>query len=387
MRKHIVLLLKEMIYILLVLGLTGCWNRRELDTLAIVMGTGVDKPKESSGVQLTVQIAKPGEIKTPEKGGGGDKTYWNIKSTGNTVFYAIRGFTHESSRKLFFPHNQVLIFSRSIAEEGVQKYVDFFIRDPESRLGVWVLVSKGTADEVLDVKSELEKIPSNNIANLVEAQAATSEASYVKLKDFYIRLMSKTTAPIAPFIEISGEGEKKTILISGTAVFKRDKLAGELDKRETRGLLWAIGEVKSGIIVVDCPDGDGKVSLEIIKAEGKITPEITEDRIHIKVDIKEEGNLGDQSCPENLALPPKIELLEKEKAAAIRDEVMAALKKAREFKTDIFGFGDAIHQKYPQQWKNLEDRWDEVFPDIEVEVNVDAKLRLTGRINRPAVPE
>lgn len=163
MKKHIGLLFKILICIFMILSTTGCWNRRELDTLGIVMGIGIDKTKEPGKVQLTAQIVKPGEIKAPKKEGGGsgsDKAYWNIKSTGDTVFSAVRGFTHESSRKLFFPHNQVMIFSRDIAEEGVQKYVDFFVRDPEIRFTVWVLVSKGTA-------------------------------------------------PIAPFIEISGEGVER----------------------------------------------------------------------------------------------------------------------------------------------------------------------------------
>lgn len=46
-----------------------------------------------------------------------------------------------------------------------------------------------------------------------------------------------------------------------------------------------------------------------------------------------------------------------------------------------------MHQKYPEEWKDMESNWDETFPDIEVEVNVDANLRLMGRALKPAVPE
>lgn len=387
MKNGIGFLLKIIICLLLILSTTGCWSRREMNTLAIVMGLGFDKPKESGNVQITAQIVKPGGINTSQKGGNNEKGYWNIKSTGDTLFSAVRGFTHESSRRLFFPHNQVLIFSHDLAEEGVQNYIDFFVRDHETRLKVWVLVSKGTAEEVLDVKSELEKIPARNIADLIEIQTATSQTSVVELEDFLTRLMSRTTAPIAPVIEVSGKGEERTVRVSGTAVFKKDKLVGQLDETETRGLLWVINEVKSGIIEVDCPSGDGKASLEIIRASSKITPEIEDNKILMKMNIKEEGNLGDQSCSENLVLPTGIASLEKEKAAAIQSEVMAALKKAQELNTDIFGFGEVIHQKYPEEWEDLENRWDEIFPNIEVEISVEAKLRLAGKINRSATPE
>lgn len=390
MKKHIGILTKIIICILLIASLSGCWNRRELDTLAIVMGVGIDKPQEPGKVQITAQVVKPGEIKSPKKeggGGSGAEAFWNIVGTGDTVFSTIRDLTNKSSRKLFFPHNQVMILGRNIAEEGVQKYTDFLTRDPETRPNVWVLVSQGTANEILGVKSELEKVPANNIAKLVEGQAAaTSQSIAVKLRDFVDRLTSKTTAPIAPFIEISVEGDKKSVAISGTAVFKKDKLAGKMDKIEGRGLLWVLGEVKSGIIEIKSPSND-RISLEIIRASGKMVPEIKNSRISMKITINEEGNIGEETGTENLSLPAVIASLEKEKSEVIRSEIMAAVKKAQELDADVFGFGDAVHQKYPKQWKELESKWDEIFPDIEVEVNVEAKLRLMGKTNRPTVPE
>lgn len=387
MKNQVGIILKAAICILLMMSLSGCWNSRELDNLAIVMGVGVDKPKESGKVQITAQIVKPGEISSSGGEGGGADAFWNIEDTGETVFSTIRDLTSKSSRKLFFPHNQVLIFGRSIAEEGVHEYVDFFARDPEARVNVRVLVSQGTAGEVLDVKSELEKVPANNIAKLVkENAAASSQIKAVRLRDFSTRLMSKTIAPIAPFIEISGDGEEKVATISGTAVFKGDKLVGKLDKKEGRGLSWVLGEVKSGIINVEGPDNK-LVSLEIIRAKGKMVPEIEDDRIKMTVNITEEGNIAEQTGPADLAKLPEIEMLEKEKSEVIQSEVMAAVKKAQDLDADVFGFGEAVHQKYPQEWKDMESNWDEIFPDIEVEVNVDANLRLMGKTLKPVVPE
>lgn len=320
-------------------------------------------------------------------GGGSSKGYYNATTSGDTLFDTLRGFTHHVGRKLYYPHNEVIIFGREIAKEGVQPYIDFFARDHESRLSVWVFVAKDKASEIFDETPRLEKMPAQEIAKLVKAQSATSQTSTVRLVDFLTRLMSKTTSPIAPMIELSGEGNEKNIFVSGTAVFKKDKLVGQLDKIETRGLLWVIDKIKSGIIDVNSPSGHGKVSLEIIRAKSKITPEIIADKIHIKIEIKEEGNIGSQTSLENLALPPSIAALEKEKAAVIESEVMAALKKARKLNTDIFGFGDALHQKFPKEWKDLENSWDEIFPDLDVELIIEAKLSRTGRISSPAVPE
>lgn len=110
------------IIILLTISLSGCWNRRELDELGIVMGMGVDRQEKSGKVQITEQIVKPGEIKTSKKegGGGGGEAFWNIVYSGDTVFSTLRGITSISNRKMFSPHNQVLIFGLSAVEGGVK---------------------------------------------------------------------------------------------------------------------------------------------------------------------------------------------------------------------------------------------------------------------------
>lgn len=381
--------LKTAICIILIMSLSGCWNRRELDTLGVVMGVGVDKPMESGKVQITAQVVKPGEIKLHNKEGDGSSTqaFWNVSDTGDTVFSTLRDIANKSSRKLFFPHNQVIILSKPIAEEGIQKYIDFFERDPETRVNVWVLISQGTAMGILNVKSELEKVPANNIAKLIQGEAAaTSQTRAVRLRDLVTGLMSKTTASTVPFVKISSDGDKEAAIISGTAVFKGDRLVGSMDKHEGRGLLWVLGDVKSGIIEVE-GSGNDKVCLEIISASSKIVPEINNNKITIRININEEGNIGEQTGPENLSKLTEVASLEKKKADVIRGEVMAAVKKAQELDADVFGFGDAVHKKYPKQWRMLEDNWDEIFKGIQVEVDVKAKLRLMGRIIKPSVPE
>ncbi|MUT68477.1 Ger(x)C family spore germination protein [Paenibacillus sp. NEAU-GSW1] len=387
MIHRIGLLIKIVVCSSLILSTTGCWNRTEVDELSVVMAVGLDKQEHSGDVQFTAQIFKPTEKKEGGTGGGGgDRSYWNLKSTGDTVYSAVQGTDHKAPRKLYFAHNQIVIFSRNIAQEGMQKQIDFFMQQHQNRLNVWILVAQGRADEILEIQPQLEKMPALDIADLIETQVEASQSSVVNLKQFSTRLMSKTTSPIAPFIEVSGKGKKRTVLISGTAVFKKDKLAGQLNKTETRGLLWVIGEVKRGIIEMDCPGGGGKASLNIIRADSKIVPEIKGNKIIMKIQLNEEGILGSQLCPENLSTPEKIAALEQSKADAIRSEVMAAVNKARKLRADIFGFGDAVHRKYPKQWIRLESKWDKVFPDIELVLTIDAKIRRAGWTMKPPVP-
>ncbi|RCX20973.1 spore germination protein KC [Anaerobacterium chartisolvens] len=376
-------ILKQIACFFLILTLSGCWNSRELNTISIVMGTGLDKPEDGEGVLITAQVVKPGEIKASEKEGttGTDSNaYWNLEREGMSTFATVRGFTHQASRRLFFPHNQVLILGEDFAEENVRKKIDIFVRDPENRLTVWVLVSKGKAKDIFYVKPELEKITALSISNMVDAYAATSQSISVNLKDFLTRIMSDSTAPVAPFIKIAEKGGKEVLVMEGTAVFKKDGLAGELDSKETRGLMWVLGRVKSGIIESHFSEGGEYVAFEIVRASSKISPEIKNGKPCVKITINEEGNVGEENFRDGLDLASMVKELEGKKSEVIKGEVMAALKKAKELNADIFGFGEKIHKSYPKQWAKLKDNWDTVFNDLEVEVLVNAKLLLTGEI-------
>ena len=355
------------------------------------MGMGIDRGDDPGTLQFTAQVINVGEIRTAgENGGGGGqgKGYVNFEDTGNTVFSTIRDITNQSSRKLYFAHNQILIFGRSVAEEGVTKYLDFFLRDPETRLNVYILVAQDSARDVLNVESNIENIPAQNIKSMVEEESAfTSQTIAVRLYEFKDSLLVKTKAAVAPIVEISQGSDGNISKINGTAVFKGDKLVGTLNKTEGRGLLWVLGKVKSGIIEARTPQGS-LVSMETVRADGKFSSEITDDgKVKVTISIREEGNLGEQEGPENLSDLSEVAYLEQQKNNVIKSEVMAAIRKAQELDADVFGFGESIHHKYPKKWDAMKDNWDQLFQQIEVEIKVDTKLRLTGRISVPAVPE
>ncbi|HEX3030425.1 MAG TPA: Ger(x)C family spore germination C-terminal domain-containing protein [Clostridia bacterium] len=274
------------IYLTVFFSLSGCWNSRELNELSIVTGIGIDKAEIPGNILVTAQIVKPADIKKSSKdGGGSDTAFWNIKSSSKTVFDAIREFTHETSNKLYVAHTQVIILGRDIAPDGVQKYLDFFMRSHETRPTTIILVSDSTACEVLDVKP------------------------------------------------------------------------------------------------------DGKATMEINTAESKVTPEIKNNKPYVSIKIKASTSMVNQTSHENLATMPGFSLLEQHQNDVIKDEIKAVLKKAKDMNTDIFGFGDIFKKKFKSKWKTMEDNWDTEFPDLNVEIKIESKIRASGLIIKPAVPE
>ncbi len=367
--------------------LTGCWNSRELDTLSVLIGVGIDKTDDFRMVNVTAQIANPSNIKTSEdREASSQEAYWNLQMSAENVFVALRDCTFSASRKLYIGQNQIILLGEDLAKAGLQKYMDFFLRDPEARLNEYVVVAKGKAADILDVKPELEKLPALNIQNLIDIHFATSQVVSIRLIDFSSAIASGTTSAVAPMIEIDGFGEDKKLKMSGTAVFKDYKLAGELDPFETRGYLWVVDKVKSGVLNVSSKNGE--TALEIIRSKSKMTPVLKDDgSFSIKLSVKTDVNLGSQEGWDDFLLSEDRTFVENRAAKAIESDIMACLDKAGELGTDIFGFGEAIRRKYPRQWNSVKDDWENIFPDIEVELETNVKLRGTGEFIRSVFPE
>lgn len=392
MRRYLYRCLEIFLCILIALNLVGCWSAKELNNLAIVMGIGIDKVEKNDEIKVTVQLAKTEEMRksggsSNGGSGGGESPYLNLHSRGNTINEAMKGFNHLLSRRLFLSDNQVVIFSEDVAEEGLKNYLDFLLRNRETRLLVAVYVCSGEASEYFSGKSGFEKLPSRKMGELSKVQEKFSQAIQVDLKKFTSRMMSKTTAPIAPIIKLTKDENKDVIAISETAVFKKDKLVGKLNVVETRGLAWGINEVKGGTIEIQSPEKKNKVSIDIHKSKGKIKPIIKDNEICMVIEVEQEGDLAEEESTEDLVNPKAFEELQKATANKIKNEILSSVMKAKELNADIFGFGDQIHKRYPKVWKVIEENWDEVFQKINVEVKVETKLKRAGRITKPILSE
>ena len=132
MKKQILLLLS------LIFLLSGCWDKRELNELAITMALGIDKSED--GYKVTAQVAVPAELSA--KGGPGHSQIVLFQATGKTVEDALRKLTKEAPRIIYPGHLQMLVFGESLAKEGIGKPLDFMSRNWEVRADYYVVVAK-----------------------------------------------------------------------------------------------------------------------------------------------------------------------------------------------------------------------------------------------------
>lgn len=381
--------------VLCIVFLIGCWDRRELNDLGIVQAVGFDKDSMTGDIIMTCQIIRPGALK--QEGGGKKNPVENISTTGKTVYEAIRNISMQFDRRAFYGHNKVVVINEQLAREGVLRFIDLFARNREVRPLSWLIIAKDTrAQDILEVKHGIEELQAAYLEGIIKKGSVNSKVSTVHVLEFIKGVLSSEIDPIAGVMEIMEQpvfaAEKKEkditekgIKLLGTAVFKRDKLVGYLDDIETRGLNWVTGKVKTGIITVSSPTEKHKfISIVIGRADASIKPEIIDGKISFTIEVKEEGDIGEQANTADISKLEIFRKIEKMQKDAIEMEIKMAVDKAqKEFRSDILGFGSAFSKKYPKEWNEIKGKWESIFPEVQYSIEVDAKLRKTGLITKP----
>lgn len=380
-----------------VLLTTGCWNRRELNELAIVVGLAIDRGS-GEGVRVSAQVVEPTQVATGRSaaGGGSRSPVTTYSVEGTTVFEAIRKLTTMSPRILYLSHLRIVVFGEELAKEGIAEELEFLSRDHQVRSDFFIIVAKGEdGREVLNQLTPLVKNPSQNLFSSLETSERAWAPTHGALLDELIdTLVSKGRQPVLTGIRIvgdkaQGETQKNVETIESPArlrydslaVFRGDKLAGWLTSKESKGWNYITDQVQSTVGPVPCPDG-GEISIEIIRSHARIKADVRGGRPALKVSVSAEGNIGEVRCGLDINNPDNIPKVEKAAERKIIEAMDASVKRAQEFKADIFGFGDALHRAAPDFWKKESKHWGERFATLPVDVHAHVTIRRTGTTNK-----
>ncbi len=389
MKKKIILLL---ILITITNFLSGCWSKREIDELSIAMGIGIDKIDNE--YLITVQLINPSEITVDTSSTRTAVTIYQTR--GKTIFEAFRKLTQKTPRKVYLSHIQTIVFGEEFAKNGIAKALDFFSRDHELRTDFYILVSRRfKAEDILSILTPLEKIPAKNMHTSLQMSEQSWAATYhIELDELIKILVSDGKNPVLTGITISGDvdsGTAKenierikpftTVQIDHIAVFRGDKLVGWLNEDESKGFNFINDNVESTIINIPCLDNQ-LISLEIVRSKTKLKCKVENGEPRIYIDVTAESNIGEVQCDSKILETKSIYEFEENAEKIIKDEMEVVIEKAKTiYKSDIFGFGEAIHRADPKLWKELKDGWDDKFANLPVNMNVDVKIRRLGTIS------
>ena len=366
--------------LILPLLLSGCWSKRELNELAIVVALGVDKVDDQ--YELSIQVVDPSEISTRQPSTGRTPVI-TYHATGETIFEAVRKMTTLAARKPYFSHLRIVVIGEELAKEGINEALDLISRDHEFRNDFDVIMShEATAKDVLSVLTPIEKVPANKMLNSLRvSEKVWGSTISINIDDLVNTLNNNEKSAILSAIEIHGDPKlgmdqtnvkrvKTPVLLKyvGLAVFKKD----------SRGLSYINDKIDSTIEIIACTNG-GTLSTEITKSTTKIKGNFKKGSPHINVHIDVEQNVGEVECDMKLSNNKSIKYINKKTEKMIKQHVENTIRTVQQnYQVDVFGFSEVLHRSDAKQWKKIKNDWETIFPELPINVEVHVNTQGLG---------
>lgn len=362
--------------------LSGCWDRTEINDIALITASSYDLAPEG-GLQYSVQIMVPASGQGGGQSGSGEqkkKSFIVETAIGLDPGDAERNIQTKFPRKLFRGHRRVIIVGEDLAKKGLEYFLDSIGRDPQNRLRTNVLVAKGKKGiDMLEQEFPMERIPTEAMREMIGLGYGIT----ANIRDLLIASSSEGIQPIAVAIEQEGEG-KEGFEPTGLAVFKDLKLVGYIDSEKTEGYLWLKEKFNDRIVATTVPKNAGIIRINVRNEKARITPTIKNGKPVVDIKIKGEGSIYGNSTKLDLSDPKNALLVQNAVKKRIKNQVENTISTVqKETGSDIFGFGSTFNQFENDEWKGLKNRWNDIFPDLKVNVSVDFKINTTGMSGPP----
>ncbi|WP_052129852.1 Ger(x)C family spore germination protein [Ureibacillus sinduriensis] len=362
------------LFMAILIVLAGCANREILERTSLTTLLGYDLAEDDKLAATAVirQINPDLESKVEVQ-----------SATEETNRGALMKIELKTSKKIGVGQLRVALFGEELAKKGLDDSIHALIMNPEVSNGIYLAVVEGKANSLIESKYKNITDIGQHIFQLIDHNIEQNHALSSTLHEVNRDNTTKLTNFSLPMLKKQGE----FIEISGIALFNEGKMVGSLPSED---ILYAK--------MIRNDFQDGTLELTLPSATLKMESTISEEDIQIAIDsIKStrKFKLVDTAVPEfNLTIDIECLLqeiqselrvsdmkeqknLEKQINKKIESEIKRIIQYSQEIDSDIFRFGEQ-YRAQNRQAKNINERWHEMYPDMKVNVTVNAKVLRDG---------
>ncbi|RZT15557.1 Ger(x)C family spore germination protein [Fictibacillus sp. BK138] len=350
--------------------LSGCAEKKILEKIGLITTVGYDLENDKK-VKSTVVVLQI----NPEAA----KNIDVITSKGKTSKGSRLDANLKTSKELLSGQLRVALYNEEISRKGIKPYVDTLARDPSISDLVNIGVVEGSTEEIL--KHDYKNIPDvgQHLFNMIEQLTKREQIPNSTLQDFRQSYYSPGIDPVVPLIKRSGN----SIIVSGNAVMRNDKMVGKLSPEESFFVKLIRDDYRAGSIELTFPVKDIRgekhnitTVIDTIKSSKKVKlMDKTQPRFDLNLKVK--GRLLELQGEFDLKNPKNIQLLENAISLKLKQETQKVIAYCQERNSDVFGFGETYRSSV--RFAHLTRKgWHQKYKAMKYDISVDFKLIRTG---------
>lgn len=380
--------IRACVLLLAALLTAGCWDRVEVNDLALVAGSAMDWRDGQYVANILVPL--PSQLSAEARrggggGGGGQNRAWYVDSaSGDSVRDASDKLQARLARRLYFAHRRVTMFGRDLVEHGITEALDTLVRVPQNRLSTYIVMTEGEARDLLDTPTPLEQTS----AEMVRELLTSTVSGGINLNDVIHDLLSPRSDPVLPVMGMErtspgAESEaRETIAFKGMAVLRDDRLAGILEREDGQVLIWLLGQAANPHLRLRAEGG--VIVFEIRDSKVEIRSSASGGRVRFQVRLSGRGfiveNTGHKSWGSGENMAKVSRLLEKELSSR-SEQVLRRV--SQEFRADPVGLADYLYRQNPSAWHRVAPRWRDALAEARFEVTAQIAIQHAGSAVEP----
>ena len=387
------------VIIIFVLAFSNSYNALSIENLAFVLAIGIDT---SSDNKLKVSFQFSTASPASESGSSEKASTFVNTVTASSLSNAINLVNGYLGKQINLSHCKVIIFSEKIALQGISDEIYTLINDTQIRPSANIVISKCDAKYYIEqTKPELENLISKYYEVFTSSSKYTGYMPDTTIGKFFDSLICTSCEPYAILggvnegkpnnkgivdsqkdyeikanqSSISGENGAENI---GVAVFKEDKLVGELNALETICLLNVTNNLDQFLVSVPDPANNNHyIDIYLTPlSNADIKVNTNSGSPYIKVNCRFSGRIYSMSENSKYLSPEALDAISNSCSSYLESIFTDYLyRTSKDLQSDISGFGKYALKNFFTTKESTNYDWRNSYKDAFFDVKIDASIK------------
>ena len=367
--------------------LGGCWDARDLEDRAIVVGVGLDRAR-GGGIQVSLEVTIPGGTTTRpgisgnqlgQRGAGAGGTKVVLTGTGATVHEALAAMRDGTRFDLFLGHVRIVLIGEELARQGVLQHLEMLVQNPEIRRLIPMAVVRGRARDYLMMTVAQDNTAALYLSQMLDDLIRTGRAPNVDLSRFLTDVSEPGVDPVVSILG-RGPGTEAGVQWVGLGVFRDDRLRAVVRPPQAWYLMWAMGSPRRTTLFVPVREPvSGGVILDIFHVDSRLTVQGPPDGRQAVVRLLIEGRVAEHRAGGiDLTKTATMRRIQDQTQRDLQGRVQRLVDQVRRQGADPFGIGRALRTVDPRLWREPPGVTRAAAQRCQARVEVVVRLRRTG---------
>lgn len=399
MKSKFIKIFIAILLIILTLAFNSSYQSLTISNIAFVVSMAVDT-STTNNLKVTFQFTKPSAVSENGSSSDSDSSFVNSVDA-SSISSAINLMNAYVGKELSLSHCKLIVFSEEFAKNGISDEIFTLMNDNQVRPSTNIVVSKCTAKSYIENSKPLfEPLITKYYEGYTNSSSYTGYTTDATIGRFFNNMNCDTCEPFAILGGINSESkssessipsEKDSSIKSnesaitgdlrseniGLAVFKDDKLVGELTAIENVAFLCTRNQIDGFLVSIPSPNDDNK-SIDIYltpQRNTKISASIVNGSPYVNLEYTFTGRIYSMSSDSDYLNNAVLTEISNACNSYLESLFSSFLyKTSKEFNSDIVGIGKYILSSFDtssdfdaydwgQNYKNS-------FFDVKVNSNV-----------------